>query len=120
MNRVRWIPMLLLAGGCAASSGTLTVEGIPADPPPRQQFVVWHNDTTHFLRHVKLDGDTLRGRPYGLSRSTDPRPVAIPRAEVDSISYREPTGEGAVLAVGVTTFVLVKTGLFLWFFFLVF
>ena len=111
--------MLPLALGCAASSGTLTVEGIPADPPPGQQFVVWHNDTTHFLRNVKLDGDTLRGRPYGRSRSTDPRPVAIPRAEVDSIAYREPTGEGAVIAVGVATLVLVKTGLFLGFLFLI-
>lgn len=110
----------LLLGGCATSSGTLTVEGIPADAPPRQEFQIWHNDTTHFLRRVTLDGDTVRGVPFGLGRRCDSCEVAIARAEVDSVRFREPSGEGAVLAVGVTAFVLLKTGLFLGFIFLVF
>lgn len=110
MNPGRWLPVLLLLGGCTAWGGTLTVEGLPSDPPPSRVFQIWHQDTLHELHGLRVDADTVRGVPSSQDRSCATCTIAIARADVDSVRVREFKSGATALAVGATIWVLLRTG----------
>jgi hypothetical protein len=100
---------LLLLGGCTAWGGTLTVEGIPASPPPEKAFQLWRDSTVTELHTVRVDGDTIRGVPAARPRDCDTCVVAIAKTEVDSVRVREFNGGKTRLVIGLTTWFLIVT-----------
>jgi hypothetical protein len=89
MNRFRCIPLALLLGGCTTWGGTLNVEGIPATPPPERAFQVWHRGAVHELHAVRVEDDTIRGVPTSHDRECASCTIAIAKADVDSVRFRE-------------------------------
>ncbi|MDP9144005.1 MAG: hypothetical protein M3N43_04815 [Actinomycetota bacterium] len=109
MNRARWLPVLLLLSGCTTWGGTLKVEGIPAAPPPEKAFQVWRGGAVHELHAVRVEPDTLRGVPTSEDRECASCAIAIAKADVDSVRFREFDGGNTTLTVVGVTLLLLGT-----------
>jgi hypothetical protein len=103
MPRSRWSPIaLLLLAGCTAWGGTLKVEGLPANPPPRNVFQVWKGDSLHELHGVQVEADTVRGVPTSERLDCASCAIAIAKTDVDSIRFREfHSGNTTLTTIGV-------------------
>lgn len=101
---------LLLVGGCTAWGGTLTVEGIPATPPPAKVFQVWQDGVARELHRVRVSSDTVRGVPTSQPAACDSCVVAIAKVDVDSVRVREFRPAATTWTVIGLTWVLIRTG----------
>jgi hypothetical protein len=85
----RGLLLTLTLSGCGA--GWHRVEPQADTISARQQVQVWHEDRFERWHALRLSHDTISGVPYFRGIGCDSCRLGIPRADVDSLRYGNPT-----------------------------
>lgn len=96
--------LALLLASTACTGFVRTPSPGAQDPPSRELLEVWAHDQSYLLDHLRVDGDSMRGR-----LRTDRGPgaeFAIAQSEVDSVrtTQRDSVDAGLVIGASVLLF----------------
>jgi hypothetical protein len=75
----------------SCGAGWHRVEPQPGPISARQQVQVWHDDRFEQWHSLLLREDSISGVPYFRAIKCDSCRLSLPRAEVDSLRYGNPT-----------------------------